>query len=86
MPIFKDVDLVVELLRIEYRGNVAKVYLPFAVRAALKLDPQKDKALVLFHDAATGTNILIKDAYLLELIKPLILKARKIQHRINGCH
>lgn len=83
IPIFKDVFMTVELLRLEYRGNIAKAYIPYNAREALRLDPQKDKALILVHDNKTGGNLLIKDTELTRIIKPLILSGRKVTQKFQ---
>lgn len=83
LALFKEIGLTVELLRIEYRGNIAKLYIPQIVREALKLDPSKDISLILFHDNESGLNLLVKDTDLSKLIKPLILDARQIKQKVN---
>ena len=84
LPIFKEAGLTVELGRIQYTGNTAKVYLPYKVREALKLDPQKDNALILVYDDAEGTLILIRNERLLDALKPQILEARKAYQTIKN--
>jgi hypothetical protein len=82
LPIFEEAGLTVELGRIQYTGNTAKVYLPYKVREALKLDPEKDNALILIYDETKGTLILIHNGLLLNTLKPQILEARKTYQNI----
>lgn len=83
LPLFKEIGLTVELLRLEYRGNIAKAYLPHIVKEALKLDPQKDNALIMIHDEETGVYVLIKDNDLAAKMKPLILQARQANEKLR---
>jgi hypothetical protein len=78
LTLFKEVGITVELLRLEYRGNVAKAYLPRIVRDALRLDPERDKTLILVYDNDTEALLLVRDAALSAMLKPRILEARKV--------
>ena len=87
VPIFKEIGLTVELGRIQYTGNTAKVYLPQKVREALRLDPQRDNALVLLYDEKMGILVAIHNNRLLDSLKPQILEARKAYQKvINVSH
>lgn len=83
LPIFREVGLTVELLKLEYRGNIAKAYIPQFAREALKLDPHNDSSLILVHDDKTGITLLIKDTDLVKIVKPIILDARQIKQKID---
>jgi len=83
LPVFKNTKITLELLRLEYRGNIAKAYLPYLVKQALKLDPEKDKALVMLHDEETGISIIIKDTELLEKAKPMVLNSRRLIQEVK---
>ncbi len=82
-PIYEEVGLTVELGRIQYTGNTARVYVPAIVREALRLDPQKDNALVMIYDEEKGILILIRNDLLCDRLKPEILEARRKYKKIT---
>ena len=67
----------VELGRLCFRGNAAKLYLPKRVCNALKLDRERDKTLVIV-GVDENTLFLIKDKEVANELKPRILEARKM--------
>ena len=81
--ITNDPNITVELGRIQYNGNTAKVYLPKKVRDALKLDPQKDNAMILLYDHKNGTVQMILNQTLRNSLRPQILASRKLYSRIK---
>jgi hypothetical protein len=83
-PIFDEADIAVELGRLQYAGNTAKVYLPQKVREALRLDPQKDNALVMIYDDESGILILVPNKLLCDRLRPEILEARRKKKVIEG--
>ena len=80
---FKEVGLTFEIGRIQYSGNTARLYLPFQIREALKLDPQKDNALLLLYDDKNGILLVIHNNKLVEQFRPLILEARRAYQTLN---
>ena len=82
LALFEEVGPTVELGRIQYSGNTAKVYLPAIMREALRLDPQKDNALVMIYDDESGILILIPNKLLCDRLKPEILEARRKYKKI----
>jgi hypothetical protein len=65
---------------------ITKLYIPQAIREALKLDPERDKSLILVHDHETGLNLLVKDSDLVETLKPLILDSRQISQKLKNTY
>ena len=67
---------VIEIGRIKYKGGSAHVYLPQRIRNALKLDREKDSALVIV--SVDGNSMfLVKDYVVAAQLKPKILRLRK---------
>ncbi len=74
---FKDKpNPVVELGRINYKGNSAHLYLPKRICEKLRLDWEKDYALIIV--AHTENSLfLVKDKEVTKMISPKILAIRK---------
>ena len=68
-------DPVVELGRINYKGGVARMYLPKRICNKLKLDREKDHTLIIVAHTA-NTLFLIKDNEVAHMLRPRILKMR----------
>jgi hypothetical protein len=76
LPIIKEEHVTVELGRLQYNGNTVKMYIPKKLKDALKLDPQKDNAVILLYDEPNDILLLIRNEKLRDQLKPQILAAR----------
>ncbi len=72
----EDEGTVVELGRLTFKGNAAKLYLPKRVCNALRLDRTKDSTFVIVAPDHTSL-LLVKDSEIVEVLKPRILKLRE---------
>jgi len=77
-------DPVVELGRISYKGNAARLYLPRRICDKLKLDWERDTTLIIM---AHGENslFLVKDSEIADMLKPKILELRRPYFANNKC-
>ena len=81
-------DPVVELGRINYRGNAARLYLPKRICERLKLDWEKDTTLIIVAHAHNSL-FLIKDDEVVDMMRPRILRLRRLlgaNYRVKGLH
>jgi hypothetical protein len=81
----EDERTVVELGRLTFKGNAAKLYLPKRVCNALRLDPIKDSTFIIVAPDNSSL-LLIKDSEIVEMLKPKILKLREKQAEGGEVH
>lgn len=82
LPVETDSDIMIEIGRIEYIGNIAKIYIPKRFREALKLNKAKDREYLMIKGKDSSIT-LIRDDDMIDNLKPKVYAARKAYEELK---